>query len=293
MGRAGPMPVPDREWIGAGSGGIYSSVGDLARFVGAILGGGANEHGRILEPETLAMMLEPSFRPDSRMPGMGLGFFLGGVDGHRVAGHDGILPGFNSAILLAPGDGVGIIALTNGSSNAFSWLQIELEHLMRRLLGTSDEAVRRDIPHHPEIWADLCGRYVLPPRIADLRGRLMLSGGAQVFVGRGRLMVRLLAPVPLPFGGLPLEPDDEHDPEVFRIDLSRFGMAPVRVVFSRDPDGRATAAHTDLGGQPWTLVRRRDAAREHRWLRPLLAVVAAGVIAASRPRRRRVERSSA
>ena len=208
---------------------------------------------------TLATMFEPHYQPDRRIPGIGLAFFRGDVGGHRIVGHDGILPGFNSALLLAPDDGVGVIAFTNGSSGAVSWLQIELDRLLRQLLGVSDEIVRRDVPHHPEIWADLCGRYVLPPRIGDLRGRLMLSGGAEVFVGGGRLMVRLLTPVPVPFRGLPLEPDDERDPCVFRLDLSRFGMAPLRVVFSREAGGRATAAHTDLVGQPWSLVRRPDA----------------------------------
>ena len=101
-------------------------------------------------------------------------------------------------------------------------------------------------------------------------------------------------PVPVPFRGLPLEPDDERDPCVFRLDLSRFGMAPLRVVFSREAGGRATAAHTDLVGQPWSLVRRPDAGTERRWLRPALAAVAAaGLTAVVRRRRRRGRRRSA
>ena len=101
--------------------------------------------------------------------------------------------------------------------------------------------MRTDIPHHPEIWAELCGRYLFPPRISDLRQRLMLGGGAEVFVRGGRLMVRLLTPVPALYRGLPLQPDDAADPYVFRLDLSPFGMSPVRVVFGRVVDGRATA----------------------------------------------------
>jgi len=289
LGRAGPRAVPDRVWIDAGAGEIYSTPRDMARFVAALLGGGANEHGRVIEPATLAMMFGPHYQPDSRIPGMGLGFFRGDVGGRRLVGHDGILPGFNSALLLAPDDGVGLIAFTNGSSGAFGWLQIELDRLLRELLGLSDEAVRSDVPHHPEIWADLCGRYVFPRRIADLRVRLMLSGGAEVFVGGGRLKVRLLTPVPVPFRGLPLEPADEHDPSVFRLDLLRFGMPSVRVVFSRDAGGRSTAVHTDLGGQPVSLARPLDAGTNRRWLRPALGAVAAvGLMRAVRGRRRRM-----
>ena len=48
LGRRGPQPVPDREWIcRLGAGGIYSTSRDMARFVAALLGGGTNQHGRI------------------------------------------------------------------------------------------------------------------------------------------------------------------------------------------------------------------------------------------------------
>jgi len=169
---------------------------------------------------------------------------------------------------------------------AFGWLQIELDRLLRELLGVPDEAVRSGVPQHPEVWPDLCGRYAFQPRIADLRNRLMLSGGVEVVVVGGRLVVRLLTPVAVPFRGLPLEPDDEHDPDVFRLDLSRYGIAPIRVVFAREAGRGATAAHTDLAGQPWSLVRRPDAGPGRRWLVPALGVgAAAGVVAARRHRR--------
>jgi hypothetical protein len=260
----------------------------MARFTAALLGGGANEHGRILEPATLAMMLEPHFQPDPRIPGIGLAFFRGELGGHRTAGHDGILPGFNAGLLLAPDDGIGLFALTN-VGGAFGWLQIELDRLLRDQLGVADDAVRSGVPHHPEVWPDLRGRYVFQPRIADLRNRLMLSGGVQVAVVGGRLVVRLLTPVPVPFRGLPLEPDDLRDPDVFRLDLSRYGIAPIRVVFARDAGRSATAVHTDLGGQPWSLVRRPDAGFGRRWLGPALGVIAAAGLGVAARRRRRGE----
>ena len=60
-------------------------------------------------------------------------------------------------------------------------------------------------------------------------------------------MVRLLTPVPALFRGLPLYPDDEQDPYVFRLDLSKFSMGTARVVFSRTGGGGVTAVHTDMG----------------------------------------------
>jgi CubicO group peptidase (beta-lactamase class C family) len=287
FGRRGAKPVPDRDFIGAAAGGVYSTPRDMARYIVALVGGGENEHGRVLQSSTLATMFEPHFQPDPRVPGMGLGFFRGVIGGHPVVYHDGILPGFNTELLVAPDDGVGVFAVTNGSSGAFAWLQIELDRLLRHLLRVPEDGAG-DVAHHPEVWATLCGRYVLPPRIADLRERLMLARGVEVFVRGGRLMARVLTPVPALYRGLPLQPADEADPYVFRLDLTAFGMASVRVVFGPVVDGRATAAHTDVGGQPWSLVRRGDAATGRRWLRPALGALAAACLvrALRRPGRR-------
>ena len=285
FGRSGPKPVPDREWTCPGAGGIYSTPRDVARFAAALLCGGANDHGRIIEPATLATIFERHYQPDPRIPGVGLGVFRGNIGGHRVAGHDGILPGFNSAFLVAPDDGVGVFAFTNGSSGAFAWLRIELELLLRQLLDLPGEGVARNVPHRPEVWPELCGRYVFPPRISDLRERLMQGGGAQVFVRGGRLMVRLLTPVPALFRGLPLQPADVHDPEVFRLDLSAAGMGSLRVVFGRGADGRVNAVHTDLGGQPWSLRRQSDSPAHRAWLRSALGALVVGGAPAA-PRRR-------
>jgi len=245
LGRGGARAVPDRDWIGAGAGGIYSTTRDMARFVAALLGGGANEHGSMVKPATLATMFQHHHQPDPRLPGIGLAFFRSDAGGHRVVGHEGVMPGFNSQFLLAPDDGVGVIAFTNGSRGAFVWLQTELGRLLRRLLDVPDEVVRTDLPHHPEIWGDLCGRYRLPERISDLRGRVAMGAGAQVFVRGGRLMVRLLTPLPALYRGLALRPDEEQDPYVFRLDLSKFGTT-VRVAFAREPGVGTTALHTDL-----------------------------------------------
>ena len=293
IGRHGPTAVADREWIGAGAGGIYSTVRDLARFGAALLGGGANEHGRVLEPATLPTMFDPQYQPDARLPGMGLGFFRADAAGHGLVFHDGILPGFNSELLVAPDDGIGVIGLTNGSPGAFAWLPIELGRLMRDLLGLPQDAVRHDIPHHPEVWPELCGWYIFPPRISDLRQRLMLGGGAEVFVRGGRLMVRLLTPVPALYRGLPLLPDDPTDPYAFRVDLTPFGMASVRVVFAGVTDGRATAIHTDLGGQPWSLIRVPAAGTQRGWLRPAMGALGAlGLVITARRIRQRGGRAT-
>jgi CubicO group peptidase (beta-lactamase class C family) len=245
LGSRGPEAVTDREWLGRAGGGIYSTTRDLARFVVALLAGGVGEHGRILRPETLAAMLGPHHQPDPRLPGMGLAFFRGELDGHRMVEHDGILPGFNSILLVAPDDDIGIVGMTNGSSGATAWLPIEVRRLMRHLLGLPEERPSLDVPHQPARWPDLCGEYRLPPRISDLRGRLLLSA-VEVSAHGGRLVARLRTRVPGLSKAFPLQPDDEDDSDVFRVDLTPIGLPLVRVAFAREPSGSVIAAHTDL-----------------------------------------------
>lgn len=252
FGRTGARVVVDREWLGRGGGGLYSSSRDLARYASALLGGGANGHGSILEPATLAAMFERHYHADPRLVAMGLGFFRHDAAGHRIIGHDGILPGFNSSLFLDPDDGVAVFGLTNGSKGAMVWLPIEMERLIHRLLDIPNGTVRNDVPQHPELWQGLCGQYRLPP-VGDLRGRMAMGAGARVFVRGGRLMIRLLTPVPALYQGFPLHPDDENDPYAFRIDLSRFGMSTVRLVFDCGAGPGNRAIHTDLGGQPISL----------------------------------------
>jgi hypothetical protein len=87
--------------------------------------------------------------------------------------------------------------------------------------------------------------------------------------------------------GFPLHPDDEHDPDTFRLDLSAFGMATVGIVFGRDVAHRVTAVHVDPPGQRSTLLRRPAAKSSRtRPLAALTALAAAAAMTAGRRRRR-------
>ena len=116
LSSTGLKPVTDREVVTAGASGIYSTPKDMARYLAALLGGGANEHGSMLKPATLASMFAAQYQPDPRIPGMGLAFWRRTAGGHLVVEHQGIIPGFDSQILVAPDDGLGLMAFTNGAS---------------------------------------------------------------------------------------------------------------------------------------------------------------------------------
>ncbi|HZV51038.1 MAG TPA: serine hydrolase domain-containing protein [Candidatus Dormibacteraeota bacterium] len=240
----GAQPV-DCELITAGAGGIYSSPRDMARYLAALLGGGANEHGSALEPKTLASMYEAHYRPDPRLPGMGLTFWRGGLAGHPTVEHSGIVPGFDSQILLAPGDGVGVMAFANGARQGMFWLVPEAARVLRRVLDLPEDTVRDDLPHHPEIWGELCGTYRLLAARTDA-AKLSMGLGVQVFVRRGRLTFRVLSPIPALCRGRELHPDDPEDPYVFRTEFPLFGGETSRAVFSRDAAGDVDGLHFDL-----------------------------------------------
>jgi hypothetical protein len=82
----------------------------------------------------------------------------------------------------------------------------------------------------------------------------LLGAGVQVKVRHGRLVLRTLSPIPVLYRGLVLHPDDDTDPDIFRVDLSRYGMAPARVVFSRNSAGGVTGVHLD--GLPLSAEKR-------------------------------------
>jgi CubicO group peptidase (beta-lactamase class C family) len=103
----GAYPVADREMITAGAASSTRRRPTWARYVAALLGGGANRHGRILAPETLATMFEPHYRPDPRLPGMGLAFFRSEAGGHPLIEHQGVQPGFTRRSSWLRGTGCG------------------------------------------------------------------------------------------------------------------------------------------------------------------------------------------
>jgi CubicO group peptidase (beta-lactamase class C family) len=251
----GPRRVEHREWATAGASAAYSTPRDMARYLAALLGGGTNAHGTALEPATVDAMFAAQYQPDPRLPGIGLAFFRDTVGGHPVVEHQGILPGFDSQISLAPRDGVGVMAFSNGTRLGSLWIPTEMSRLLGSLIGAPAEEIRSDVPQHPEVWGELCGRYHLPGPVSDLRIRAMVGAGVQVFVRRGRLMLRALMPVPLLYRGFELHPDDPEDPFQFRIDLSEHGLGSLRVVFGTAPETGAMAVHLDV--MPLSAQKRR------------------------------------
>lgn len=250
----GAERLPDLDLIPVPGGGVFSSTRDMAAYAAALLGGGANEHGRVLQPGTLASMFEPHYQPDPRIAGMGLAFFRANLGGHLVVEHDGIRPGFDSQLLVAPDDGVGVIAFANGAKRGMHWLGPHVDRLMRRLLSVANDGIRLDIPQHPETWSDLCGWYSFSSHPTD-PARLAIGAGVEVFVRRGQLMLRFLSLIPALSRGFALHPDDGEDRHAFRVEFPWFGVGTTRVLFAGVPSNDTAMLYIETGSMSFKKER--------------------------------------
>jgi len=282
----GLKPVADREVPTPGGGGMYASAADMSRYLAALLAIGAGEHGPVLQPATLACMFRPHFQPDPRIPGMGLAFELGEESDHRTVGKTGIVSGFLSAMVLAPGDGIGVFALSNTGGLSGRGAPAPLAAaLLRSVLGLPHQTIRTDIPPRPETWNELCGWYSpAPGPVTNLPARVLFGAGAEVTVHHGHLMLKPLTPMPGIRRGLRLHPDDPHDPRVYRVESPEFGYS-LPVVFSTGTGDRPTATrlHMDL---LFSFQKRPGVRDPRRWAKGMAAVGAAALAIRIRPHHR-------
>ena len=151
----------------APAGQLWSTTGDLARFVSFLQGG----DDRILAPSALAEMKRPHTWDDP--PGQrwsrayGLGLDIVNTDGRRLFGHGGSMPGF-LAHLRFRSDGDAIITLMNTTAGVGP-----------TLVGDLLAIVDRSAPQRPAPWhAD-----------PDQAARLELTG--EWFWGPARLTMHL------------------------------------------------------------------------------------------------------
>jgi len=130
---------PAREHAGRGykvpNGGIYSTVGDLARFAAAVSG---FSRRAILSEEARAEMLsfqtperEVGADAGSAVTGYGLGFSLYRTpDGILLAGHGGSVSGYTAHLLFEPESGLSVVLMRNYNSGATNLGQIAREVLL-------------------------------------------------------------------------------------------------------------------------------------------------------------------
>ncbi len=135
-GDGNPDPEqPAREHAGRGykvpNGGVYSTVGDLARFMGALQG---RASPAVLSEESVAEMSRVH-TPEDPDNGYGLGVMIRTADdGARLIGHSGSVAGYNAYMLFEPESGLGVVLLRNYNQGEAS-LGASGQELLVELLG--------------------------------------------------------------------------------------------------------------------------------------------------------------
>ncbi|MBL4802050.1 MAG: serine hydrolase [Emcibacter sp.] len=119
----------------APAGSMYSTMDDLALFMGGLLKKGAGINGRILREDTLSQMWTPQTEIKSgRNRSFGIGFILGQLDGEKTVSHGGAIYGFATQLKMLPGKKIGVAIATNldmanGAINRIA------DHALRMLLA--------------------------------------------------------------------------------------------------------------------------------------------------------------
>jgi Beta-lactamase len=244
----------------------------MARYLAALLHGGANDHGRMLDPDSVRTMFQPHFRPDPRVAGMALGFEPHEERGRVLICKGGTINGFLSALELAPENGVGVAVLTNtGGLDNRGVAEPLAAALTRRLLGMPDNPIRHDLAPHPELWEGLCGWYAPDAGpVTNLFARAGMGAGVEVAVRHRRLTMTPLTPVPGLRTPMVLHPDDPDDPRVYRVEFANYDKT-WRVVFSTETPPRMLL-------DVLSFRKRREWRNPRRWAMGIAAAGAAGAV---------------
>jgi CubicO group peptidase (beta-lactamase class C family) len=111
-GRHEALPITFQSDAPAGS--QFSTGVDVARFMLAHLSGGELDGARVLGSDALRQLHAQAFTHHPALPGWTLGFTEYRLQGRRMIGHGGDLPGYHNQLTLAPEEGLGVFVHFNG-----------------------------------------------------------------------------------------------------------------------------------------------------------------------------------
>jgi CubicO group peptidase (beta-lactamase class C family)/D-alanyl-D-alanine dipeptidase len=190
------------------AGSLYTSVLDLGRFLSVLFAGGATPDGqRVLAKATLDSMWTPQYASPGDTSGIGIGFWVGRLNGHRAIGHDGAIYGFATTLLALPDDSLGVVVVASLDVMNAATDDIAAAALRMLLAARAGEP----LPLLPTTSAltraqalALMGRYTKGDSGVDLEeyeGKLYLTP----IEGGTRAELRLAGPAPTDSGQAPIE----------------------------------------------------------------------------------------
>ena len=107
---------------------LNSSVAQMIRWMQVNLNRGELDGRRILKAANYDLLWNPTTRKSPQGFQVGLSWFLGEYERHRIVFHEGGDTGFRSFLLLLPDDGIGIVLASN-------WEQTDTGNLAKGILN--------------------------------------------------------------------------------------------------------------------------------------------------------------
>lgn len=142
---------------------LYSTLDDLALFIKCLFNKGNGTKERILSERSLEEMWTPQSAPSGQVNGIGLGFFIGSIDGHRKISHSDNVYGFAADFAALPDDRIGVVVV-NTMNGATAWSTSIAEFTLRLMLAARLHQPLPDRPAthsvDPQIVKSLSGKYI-------------------------------------------------------------------------------------------------------------------------------------
>jgi CubicO group peptidase (beta-lactamase class C family)/D-alanyl-D-alanine dipeptidase len=102
--------------LGEGPAGcMYSTVGDLGRFLSVLFAAGHSGQTQVISPKALDEMWTPQFTSASPTK-FGLGFLLGTLHRERMIGHGGAIYGFATQVAALPDRKLGVVVISTADA---------------------------------------------------------------------------------------------------------------------------------------------------------------------------------
>ena len=148
-----------------GGGGMYSTVGDLAKWVNNF------DHGRVGGPEVLKQMHEQGVLNDGKTNRYAFGLAIEDYKGMKLVEHTGAFGGYRSEIIRVPDRKLAVILLCNTSAINTSQLTRQVADIVlwRATSRLPKESPKPESSPHPAAKVDTanlddyCGEYELKP----------------------------------------------------------------------------------------------------------------------------------
>jgi len=150
-----------------GGGGVYSTVGDLTKWVNNF------DHGRVGGPEVLKQMHEQGMLNNGKTNRYAFGLAIDDYKGMKMVEHNGAFAGYRSEIIRVPDREFAVILLCNTSAINTSQLTRQVADIV--LLGTTSQkptespkpksAPRPTTSVHVANLDAYCGEYELQPGV--------------------------------------------------------------------------------------------------------------------------------